>query len=69
MKTIICIVTLLVVCLSTSSIAFAPKPVVPSFVATPAFKTSTQLHGFLGGDNDDQPTLTRENEPDDYFQT
>mmetsp|Transcript_6267 Transcript_6267/g.11421 ORF Transcript_6267/g.11421 Transcript_6267/m.11421 type:complete len:96 (-) Transcript_6267:107-394(-) len=59
MKTCILFATLALFLVGVTN-AFAPRPAVA--------RTSTLHMGFMG-DPEDQPKLTRDAEPDDYFQT
>lgn len=63
MKTFILFATLAVFVVGVTN-AFAPRPAVMARTRT----SSTLFMGFMG-DPDDQPKITRDNEPDDYFQT
>jgi hypothetical protein len=62
MKTCILFATLAVFVVGVTN-AFAPRPAVARTY------TSSTLHMGFMGDPEDQPKLTRDAEPDDYFQT
>mmetsp|Transcript_13786 Transcript_13786/g.22832 ORF Transcript_13786/g.22832 Transcript_13786/m.22832 type:complete len:105 (-) Transcript_13786:204-518(-) len=67
MKTITLILALVAVSIASTN-AFVPQlPSTRSFVGSKN-KVVTKINGFMGGD-DEPKTLTRENEPEEFFST